>query len=304
MSRRNLVVAVLALAAALALPSCSRREAAQNAPPQNSPQSSAQNSSQNAPPSAPAPAVQEPPPAAAAPAETAPQRPAPARETPAPEPPRSTPRPRPAPAPARDVTGGTGAAEERSAPAPSTAPPAPAEVTRTVAAGTVVPIRFLDGVSSRGSQAGDTFRATVTSDIAQDGVTLIPAGATVVGTVTEAVPLKKIGGQAHLGLEFSRIELPSGHTAVIHASFAQLGKSETGRDAATIGGAAAGGAILGRVLSRNQANRNTVIGALLGAGVGTAIAAKSKGQEVEVPAGTELQLKLDEPAQVTIVRRR
>lgn len=134
-----------------------------------------------------------------------------------------------------------------------------------------------------------------------DGIAVIPAGSVVVGSVTEAVPLKKIGGQAKLALEFNKLELTSGRSAPIDASFAEQGKSETGKDAATIGGAAAGGALLGRILSKNDKTKGTVLGAIVGAAAGTAVASKTKGQEVEIPAGTVITLKLDQAAQITVI---
>lgn len=187
-----------------------------------------------------------------------------------------------------------------SEPAEPTPPAAPEPIVKTVPAGTTLQVVFLDGLSSETSKAGDSFRARVTQDILLDGLAVIPAGSVVVGSVTEAVPLKKIGGTAKLALEFSTLELTSGRTALISAIVTEQGKSETKKDAATIGGAAAGGAVLGRILSRKDRGKGTVIGAIVGAAAGTAIAAKSPGEQVEIPVGTELSLQLNKPAQVTV----
>lgn len=194
--------------------------------------------------------------------------------------------------------------EEEAAGAESPPPaPRPQPQIRTVAAGTRLPVEFLDGVSSRSSQPGDSFRARVTGDIAaDDGVVVIPAGSIVKGTVTEAVSLKKIGGTARLALEFDRLELPSGEAVPIAAAFSQTGKSETAKDAGTIAGATAGGALLGRLLSKKDKDKGTVIGAVVGGAAGTAIAAKTKGEEVEIPAGTALDIELSEPAKITVFR--
>jgi hypothetical protein len=217
-----------------------------------------------------------------------------ARATPPePEPPRPSPTPsRPAPP----------VVEKPPAPAPAPPPAPPEPVIKTVPVGTTVPITFLDGVSSAASQVGDSFRSRVSRDVMFDGMAVIPAGSVITGTVTEAVSLKKIGGKAKLSLDFTRVDLPSGGTALVHASMTHLGKSETAKDAATIGGAAAGGAILGRVLSKNDRDKGTVLGALAGAAAGTVIAAKTAGQEIEIPAGTESTLTLDRSADITVQR--
>lgn len=179
--------------------------------------------------------------------------------------------------------------------------PAPEPIVVTVPAGTVLNVTFLDPLSSKTNQVGDSFRVQVTQDVAQEGLVVIPAGSILIGSVTEAESLNKnIGGQAKLGLQFTSLELPSGEVANIQASFLEEGKSETKKDAATIGGAAAGGAILGRLLKKEDKSKGTLIGAVLGAAAGTAIAAKTKGEEVEIPAGTPLGLQLDKAVQITI----
>lgn len=180
-------------------------------------------------------------------------------------------------------------------------PAAPDPVVVTVPTGTVVEVAFLDSVSSKESQPGDSFRARVIQDVMQDGLAVIPAGSVVVGTVVEAVPLKKrIGGKARLVLEFSKLELTSGRSTAISAAFAELGKSETKRDAATIGGAAAGGALLGRILKKKDRDKGALIGAVIGAAAGTAIAARTEGEEVLIDSGTQISLQLNEPAHVTV----
>jgi hypothetical protein len=218
----------------------------------------------------------------------------------------STPAPVPAPAPAppeaqtQAYQGGTAGKSTKPPAAIQAEPePEPEPVIVTLPAGTVLNVAFQDGVASNTSMVGDSFRARVISDVAHDGAVVVPAGSVVVGTVTEAVPLKKkIGGRAKLALEFTSLELTSGRTATIAASFAEAGKSETKKDAATIGGAAAGGALLGRLLKDKKKDKGTLIGAVVGAAAGTAIAAKTEGEEVEIPAGTEISLALTDVAHI------
>lgn len=182
--------------------------------------------------------------------------------------------------------------------APSAAPePEPVEVEVVVPAGTKIRLRLLDGVSSQTSVAGQTVEAEVTSALAAGGVTAIPAGARVHGRVSEAHALRKVGGQARLAIAFESVEV-DGARVPIQAFFAHEGRSETGKDAATI----AAGAVVGTVLG-NQARKNDrgkVVGGLLGAGVGTAVAAATKGETVELGPGAELELTLraDVPVRV------
>lgn len=186
-------------------------------------------------------------------------------------------------------------AEEERAAEPE-APRAPA-VAR-VPAGTVLEAQFLEGISSESSEAGDIFRARIAEDVATDGGVAIPAGSEVVGVVTEAVPTRKVGGRAKLSVKFTDLVLPSGGTVPIQASFIEEGRSQTGKDAATIGGAAAGGAVLGRILNRKDRSKGAVIGAIIGAVAGTAIASRTPGEEVAIPEGTVIHLKLDDEVEV------
>lgn len=178
--------------------------------------------------------------------------------------------------------------------------PAPELIEVTVPSGTLLAISFLDPLSSKTSQVGQPFRTSVTQDVVLIDKVVIPAGSILSGTVTEAVPLKKIGGKAKLALDFTDIELPTGEIAPIKAVFAEEGKSETKRDTATIGGATAGGAILGRILGKKDKKKATIIGAILGAAAGTVIASKTEGEEVEIPVGTAMNLQLTEEVKLKI----
>jgi hypothetical protein len=174
--------------------------------------------------------------------------------------------------------------------------PRPASPPLTVPAGTTFDVELTRGLASNTSSPGDTFRARILGDVRLDGAVAIPAGAEILGVVTEAEGARRIGGHAKLSLELTDLVLPSGSTVPVHASFLEEGRSRTGRDAATIGGSAAGGALLGRILGHG--GRGSILGALVGAAVGTAIASTSAGEEVVIPEGSVLKLRLDQPLDV------
>ncbi|HEX5761296.1 MAG TPA: hypothetical protein VF121_19085 [Thermoanaerobaculia bacterium] len=174
--------------------------------------------------------------------------------------------------------------------------PAPRSRSVTVPAGTTLDVELLETVSSQTSQTGDTVRARVSDSVHEDGVNAIPAGSEVVGVVSDAQALRRVGGRARLAIDFTELVLPSGQSVPISASYSQLGKSETAKDAATIGGAAVGGAILGKAIEKDK--RGAVIGAILGGAAGTAIATKTKGRQVTLPAGTSLSVSLQDSVTV------
>jgi type IV secretory pathway VirB10-like protein len=204
------------------------------------------------------------------------------------------------------AAGPAGPAAAPGEPGPAPAPAAESEERQpellpvTVPAGTSFEVEFTKGLASNTSSAGETFRARIVSDVRRDGAVAIPAGSEVLGVVTDAVGARRIGGQAKLTVKFTDLVLPSGSTVPLRASFVEEGKSRAGRDAATIGGSTAGGALLGRIFSSGSRTRGTIIGALVGAAVGTAIAAQTAGEEVVIPEGSVVALKLDEPLAVKV----
>ncbi|HVS00816.1 MAG TPA: hypothetical protein VMW27_29625 [Thermoanaerobaculia bacterium] len=215
---------------------------------------------------------------------------------------RATTRPAPEPEPVetKEVTGSEARVEPQ--PAPEPVEPEPVQpsrtVTATVPAGTLLEAELLERLSSNGSTAGETFRARLVEDVLDEGEVVIPAGSEVVGVIDEAVPLRRVGGRAKLSVRFTDLVLPSGATVPIRASLIQQGRSETGKDAATIGGVAAGGAILGRILNKGDRSKGAVIGAIIGAVAGTAIASRTPGEEVVLPEGTVINLGLDQDVEV------
>jgi Glycine zipper 2TM domain len=195
----------------------------------------------------------------------------------------------------------SGATSEAAEPQPAAAPPEPAPpepIVVRIPAGTKIDLRLTSGVSSQTASVGDAVAAELAQPLVADGRTVAPSGTRVRGSVTEVHALKKIGGQARLALSFDRIESREGPIA-IQAAYAHEGKSETGKDAATI----AAGAVVGTVLG-NQAHdnrRGKVVGGLLGAGVGAAIAASTPGEKIELAPGATLHLTLRSDTEARIL---
>lgn len=75
---------------------------------------------------------------------------------------------------------------------------------RTIPAGTMIPVRLLQTLSSGTVNAGDSFRIEVLEDIIVDGAVVIPAGSPGSGKVTLAVPARSMGraGELRVSLDF------------------------------------------------------------------------------------------------------
>jgi hypothetical protein len=140
----------------------------------------------------------------------------------------------------------------------------------------------------------------VAHDVVHQGYTVIPAGTRVSGRVAEVVPPRQIGGQTSLTLRFDELRLADGTSVPVTASLLATGKRQTKKDAATIGGAAAGGAVLGRVLSDKHKGRATVLGGIVGGAIGTAVAARNAAEPVVIAAGTVTPVVLDAPVEIAV----
>ena len=179
----------------------------------------------------------------------------------------------------------------------------PRMVLVTLDAGTPLTVELEEAVSSETSLVGDPISAVLISDIVRGTRVIVPAGSRVRGSVSDVRAQRKIGGQARLALDFDRLVTPSGQEVPIQAMLESTGQSQKKKDAATIGGSAAGGALLGRVLSDDDKGKGTVLGAVLGAAVGTAVASKNKADPVVIDQGTTAELFLNGPTEVAVQER-
>lgn len=211
--------------------------------------------------------------------------------------------PRTAPAPARQTTPSRTPQTRPSTPSPqpSPRPSAPRVTTSPVPAGTTFALRMNQELSTESSAVGEVVTATLTEAIyGADGRTLIPAGATVRGRVTESRKSGNAGEQAHLKIDFTSIAF-GGQTYSIDATTldaeARLqSRSSTARKAAQVGGGAAVGAVLGQVIGRNT--KSTVAGAVIGAAAGTAVTMGTDDVDAVIPAGGRVTVRLDSTVRV------
>jgi hypothetical protein len=175
-------------------------------------------------------------------------------------------------------------------PAPPVEKPKPQPI--VVPAGTTLTVRVGQALSSKTSQPGQTFLATMAQPVSVEGRSAIPAGSTVSGTVVSAQAKGKFKGEGELTLALTSVTV-KGHTYTIQtSSLSSTAKGKGKRTAATTGGGAAGGALIGGLAG---GGKGAGIGALVGAGVGLAGGAMTGNQQVEIPAESALSFRLSAP---------
>jgi hypothetical protein len=189
-------------------------------------------------------------------------------------------------------------------------------------AGLVLPITLSTGISTSVAREGDMIQATLTKDMPLGGAT-IPLGSRITGIITDAEASKRLGHSGHLGVKFTQIQTPDGASYPITAhlmggldSYHQDGaegsdqfKGDNGMTklkAAGVRGAvgAGSGAVLGTAVGAiagggHGAGRGAWSGTAIGAGLGVADSLLlRKGREINLKAGTRMQLQLDAPVSI------
>jgi hypothetical protein len=201
---------------------------------------------------------------------------------------------------AAPTAGGSPAASDAAA---RSAAPASATAVReaTLPTGTRLPIVLDTSVGSDTSRVEETVQGHLSSPVVLHGDTVLAQGTRVGGVVTSAERSGKVKGRAHIAVRFDTIT-PRGdderyriRTAAVQRTAAATKK----KDAVKIGGGAAGGAIIGAIVG---GKKGAAVGTAVGGGAGTAAVLSTRGDEVHLPKGSALTLRLSEPVTIRIRR--
>ena len=213
-----------------------------------------------------------------------------------------------------DQTATSSATPDDASNASSSSAPAPAKEGRTAArtkteaekvkpqpqpivvpAGTTLTVKLGQSIGSKISQAGQTFPATLASPIEIAGVTAIPAGSNITGSVVDAKPLGRFKGGASLTVTLTSVNINGTDYPVQTSSAAQTEKGKGKRTAVMTGGGAGLGAVIGALAG---GGKGAAIGAIAGAGAGGAGAAFTGNKDIVLPAESALSFTLKEPVEL------
>jgi hypothetical protein len=159
-----------------------------------------------------------------------------------------------------------------------------------VPAGTTITVSLGTPVSSKTSQVGDPFEASVAEPIVVKGKVVVPKGASAAGTVTEAHAAGKFKGGATLNLSLKHLVIRGKPYSIQTVVLTQESKGKGKRTAGMIGGGTAGGALIGGLAG---GGKGAAIGALVGAGAGTAGAGLTgNNRDITLPVETAVSFKL------------
>lgn len=182
-----------------------------------------------------------------------------------------------------------------------------------LAQGTNIRVHMLDNLSTRQTESGSPFKATVAADVYKEGRVIIPAGSELRGRVVGVTQGHHLGSPATLRLRPDVVILPDGTAYHLYAHVVQSQAPGTRTDseggiqpsshlkknAIEYGAGAGTGALVG---AKVAGPTGALVGSLVGAGVISAHLLMQHPSAVEVPKGSTVTFSLTEPMGLTPTR--
>lgn len=187
-------------------------------------------------------------------------------------------------------------AENAALPGPP-APKLPEFKEVTIPTGTSLPLTMTSTISSASAQVEAPVSARLTNAVVINGDTVIPAGSTFSGTVTDVERSGRVEGRAHVSFAFNQARI-SGEREDLKTNPLTFEASATKtKDAEKVGIGAVGGAVLGGILGGKKGAGK---GAIAGGAAGTGVVLATRGEEVTVNEGTNVTATLAQPLTIRI----
>jgi hypothetical protein len=174
-------------------------------------------------------------------------------------------------------------------PPASSGPPPPVFQNVNVPAGTSIPVRITETLSSETSQDGQPFHGVVTHEVVVNGYVVIPGGAPVTGRVIDAKDATHFKGSSALSIELTSLSRHGDAMQISTEPYGVEGKGRGTNTAEKVGGGAAIGAVLGGIFG---GGKGAAIGAGAGAGGGAILQGATRGQQVTIPSESVIRFRL------------
>jgi hypothetical protein len=162
-----------------------------------------------------------------------------------------------------------------------------------VPVGTELDIRLQKPLNSATAQVEQRFEGTTLEDLKIGGTVAIPAGSIARGFVSSVRPAGRIDRKGSITLSFDELRIDQ-RTVRLRASVVKALDPKMTEDATRIGAGAVVGGIVGGLLG---GGKGALLGVLIGGG-GTIAA--TEGSDVDLPLGTVLRIRVDQPLEVIV----
>jgi hypothetical protein len=177
------------------------------------------------------------------------------------------------------------------------APEPPKERHMTIPAGTMIPVRMIEPISTESDHVGQTFKASIDGPVVVNGETVIPRRADAFVKVVEAKGSGQLTGKPELKVQLDSILVDGKRYTIDSNVFLREGESQTKQTAKKAGLGALIGAGIGAIAG---GGKGAAIGATVGAGGGVAVEAASKNEQATIESETRIDFRLEGPLEVTL----
>ena len=177
------------------------------------------------------------------------------------------------------------------------APPKPRYREVSAPAGTELALELITPLTSETAQVETPVSAKLRRSVVVDGLTVFPAGTVFHGSVTEVERAGRVRGRSHLAFRFTEAEIQGQRDQARTNVVSFEGEATKSEDATKVGvGAGVGAAIGGLLGGGSGAAKGAAIGGA--AGAGTVLA--TRGRDVNLPAGSEVNTTLSSSFEVRV----
>ena len=167
----------------------------------------------------------------------------------------------------------------------------------TLPVGTTLRLELTSAVGSDTSSVEDAVRAELRQPVEIDGATVLPAGTELAGVVTGAERSGRVKGRARVAYRFNSLSVASERYDIQTAPLSHLAPATKGEDATKIAIGAGAGAAIGALLGGGD---GAAKGAAVGGGAGTGVVLATRGKEISVGPGADVNTRLTAPLTVRV----
>ena len=167
----------------------------------------------------------------------------------------------------------------------------------TLPAGTLIPVRLSDAISTEKQLTNDPFTAVLSEPLVINGMVIAERGSRAEGRIVSITRAGKVKGTAHVAIELTQFISSDGQKVRIQtALFEKEGQSSGKKDAGKVAAAAGIGAAVGAIFGGGK-------GAAIGAGAGGGAAGGgvllTRGEPVVLPVETRISFRVTDPVTLT-----
>jgi hypothetical protein len=152
-------------------------------------------------------------------------------------------------------------------------------------------------LSTETAQVEMPVAARLRRPVVVDGLTVLPAGTIFHGSVIDTERAGRVRGRSYLAFRFTQVETDGQRDSARTNTISFEGEATKSEDATKVGVGAGVGAAIGGLLG---GGKGAVKGAAIGGAAGAGTVLATRGRDVVLPAGSEVNTTLSSPFEIRV----